>query len=247
MPMSQFSEIRLLIFDLDGTLIDSKLDLAHSVNATRAHLGLGPLPGDTIESYVGDGAQLLIRRALGASYSGEEIGRALEFFLLYYRQHKLDYTRLYPGVREALDAFGAVRPEAPVSGGDRTLAVLTNKPVRISREILEGLGVARYFRYVYGGNSFENKKPHPEGVLNILHDCRIQPSQAMMVGDSDVDVITGRNAGIWTCGVSWGFKPETFEAHPPDLIVHSLGELAARLDQDALATDRAHDAEPRVS
>jgi len=217
--MNQSSGIRLLIFDLDGTLIDSKLDLVHSVNATRAHLGLGSLPGETIESYVGNGAQLLIRRALGASYSDEEIGRALEFFLTYYRKHKLDYTRFYPGVREALDAFAG-----------RTLAVLTNKPVRISREILEGLGVARYFRYVYGGNSFENKKPHPEGVLNILHDCRIEASQAMMVGDSDVDVITGRNAGIWTCGVSWGFKPETFEAHPPDIIVHSLGELAALLD-----------------
>ncbi len=217
--MNQLAQVRLLIFDLDGTLIDSKLDLAHAVNATRAHVGLGPLSHETIESYVGDGAQMLIRRALGPPYSDEEIAHALEFFLVYYRRHKLDYTRFYPGVREALDAFG-----------ERILAVLTNKPVRISREILEGLGVARYFRYVYGGNSFENKKPHPEGVLNILHDCGMDASQAMMVGDSDVDVITGRNAGIWTCGVSWGFKPETFEHHPPDLVVHSLGELAAILD-----------------
>jgi phosphoglycolate phosphatase len=219
--MIQF-DIGLLIFDLDGTLIDSKLDLAHAVNATRARLGLGPLPIEKVGAYVGNGAPALMRRALGPDYSEEEVAGALEFFLSYYRGHKLDHTRLYPGVREALEAFG-----------DRLLAVLTNKPVRISREILEGLGVAPYFRYVYGGNSFENKKPHPEGVLNILHDCGLDRARAMMVGDSDVDVITGRNAGIWTCGVSWGFKPETFGAHPPDIVVHSLGELAAILHETA--------------
>jgi phosphoglycolate phosphatase len=226
MDLRQLARIRLLVFDLDGTLIDSKQDLVNSVNATREWLGLGPLPHDTISSYVGNGAPVLIRRAIGPDYSDEEHAQALEFFLTYYRAHKLDHTRFYPGVREALDAFG-----------DRTLAVLTNKPVRITNEILQELGVARYFRHVYGGNSFETKKPHPEGVLNILRDAGVEPDEAIMVGDSDVDVLTGRNAGIFTCGVSYGFAPHTFELTPPDVVVHSMGELAALLD--AAATQRA--------
>ncbi len=212
-------DIRLLIFDLDGTLIDSKLDLANAVNATRAFLRMGPIDHDTIASYVGNGAPLLIRRAIGPDFDEEHLARALDFFLRYYREHKLDHTRFYPGVREALNSFGG-----------RILTVLTNKPVRISREILEGLGVAALFRSVLGGNSFETKKPHPEGVHNILRDSGVSAGQAMIVGDSDVDVLTGRNAGIHTCGVSYGFAPHTFEFHPPDLLVHNLGELAALLD-----------------
>ena len=220
-------DIRLLIFDLDGTLIDSKLDLANAVNAARASLRLGPMDHDTISSYIGNGAPMLIRRALGPDFEEEDVARALEFFLGYYRQHKLDNTRLYPGVREALNSFG-----------DRILVVLTNKPVRISREILEGLGASGYFRCVFGGNSFETKKPHPEGVQNILEDSGVPPDQAMIVGDSDVDVLTGRNAGIHTCGVTYGFAPHTFETHPPDLLVRDLGELAALLDQPSSNQER---------
>ncbi len=213
-------DIRLLIFDLDGTLIDSKQDLANAVNATRASLRMAPLDPEAISSYVGNGAPTLIRRAVGPDFDDEELARALEYFLAYYREHKLDHTRLYPGVREALNAFG-----------DRVLAVLTNKPVRFSREILEGLSVSHYFRYVFGGNSFETKKPHPEGVENILRASGVPPGQAMIVGDSDVDVLTGRNAGIHTCGVSYGFAPHSFQTHPPDLLVHDLGELAALLER----------------
>ena len=219
-------DIRLLIFDLDGTLVDSRKDLVLSVNATRAHLGLPPLDEETVSSYVGNGAPVLIQRALGPGFAEDQLAAALRFFLAYYREHKLDHTDFYPGVREALDMFGG-----------RTLAVLTNKPVRISREMLEELGVAARFRYVYGGNSFENKKPHPEGVLSILADSRIPPAQAMIVGDSDVDVVTGRNAGIHTCGVSYGFKPHTFAQAPPDILVHSLPELAQILNRDGTQTN----------
>lgn len=215
-------DIRLLIFDLDGTLVDSRRDLIDSVNATRICLGLSPLDDDTVSSYIGDGAPMLMRRAL-PGFGDEDLARALAFFLAYYRQHKLDHTDFYPGVRGALEMFG-----------DRTLAVLTNKPVRISREMLEQLGVAPRFRYVYGGNSFENKKPHPEGVLSILNDSGVRAEHAMMVGDSDVDIVTGRNAGIHTCGVSYGFKPHTFEQIPPDVLVHSLPELAELLNQDEM-------------
>jgi phosphoglycolate phosphatase len=211
--------ISLLIFDLDGTLIDSKQDLVNAVNATRASLRMGPLDADTIASYVGNGAPMLIRRAIGPGFDEDQLARALEHFLTWYRDHCLDNTMFYPGVREALDAFG-----------DRTLAVLTNKPVRISRYILEGLGVLPRFKYVFGGNSFDTKKPHPEGILTILRDSGVPAEQALMVGDSEVDVLTGRNAGVLTCGVSWGFAPHTFQTNPPDLLVHDLGELAAMLD-----------------
>ncbi len=113
--------------------------------------------------------------------------------------------------------------------GDRTLAVLTNKPVRVSRHILTGLGVVDRFRFIYGGNSFEQKKPDPVGVLSILEDTGLDAAEAMIVGDSQVDVLTGRNAGIWTCGVTYGFQPHSFLENPPDLEVGSLPELAAKL------------------
>src|SRR3970040_1020573 len=135
-------QIQLLIFDLDGTLIDSKLDLALSVNATLEHLGRIPLDDETIFSYVGQGAPTLIRRVVGDDADAAEIARGLEFFLAYYREHKLDHTDLYPGTRETLERLangrnGSPRQAPRLTGtGPRTLAVLTNKPERVSREIL---------------------------------------------------------------------------------------------------------------
>lgn len=207
----------LVIFDLDGTLIDSKLDLAHSVNATRAWLGLGPLDNERVYSYVGNGAPVLIRRALGPEFSDAEVERALEYFLNYYREHMLDHTRLYPGVRECLDRL---------DGDGVLLAVLTNKPVRFSSAILEGLGVRDRFFRVYGGNSFEQKKPHPAGVEKLLEESGVPRERALIVGDSSVDVRTARNAGIRCCGVTYGFQPETFAEEPPDFLVNSPEELA---------------------
>jgi phosphoglycolate phosphatase len=207
---------KLVIFDLDGTLIDSKLDLAHAVNATRANVGLEPLQNELIYSYVGNGAPVLIRRALGPSFPQPEVDQALEFFLAWYRDHKLDYTVLYPGVREALDQLAA--------DGAR-MAVLTNKPFRISREILDGLGVASHFFQVYGGNSFEQKKPAPVGIHALLAEASVAPEQAVMVGDSGVDIQTARNAGIAAVGCTWGFQPESLVTNPPDYLIENMGEL----------------------
>jgi phosphoglycolate phosphatase len=206
----------LLIFDLDGTLIDSKLDLAHAVNATRAHMGLPPLEHELIYSYVGNGAPVLIRRALGGDVSDEQIAQGLEYFLAYYRDHMLDYTVLYPGVRETLEKL---------DNGKRHLAVLTNKPVRISVAILEGLGVGRHFFRVYGGNSFEQKKPHPIGVETLLRETGARKERTVMVGDSAVDVQTARNAGIPSCGVTYGFQPETLETLPPDYLLERMDQI----------------------
>ncbi len=210
-------QIDLLVFDLDGTLIDSKLDLALSVNATRADFGLSPLADEVVFSYVGRGAPALIRQAIGEDASEEQLQCSLEFFLDYYRQHMLDNTTLYPGVREALDRM--------VEAG-LALAVLTNKPVRFSRDLLRGLGLGGHFRVVYGGNSFETKKPHPEGLEKVMAELGVSPGNTMVVGDSAVDIRTARNAGAWACGVTYGFQPETFAEEAPDLLVGSLGKLA---------------------
>ncbi|MGH9657187.1 MAG: HAD family hydrolase [Bryobacteraceae bacterium] len=207
----------LAIFDLDGTLIDSKLDLAHAVNATRRHMGLASIEHDTVYSWVGNGAPVLIRRALGDAASAAEVQRALDFFLAYYRDHMLDHTVLYPGVRPSLDRLHAA--------GVR-LAVLTNKPVRISRAIVEGLGVGPHFRQVYGGNSFERKKPHPIGIDTLVAECSVARDRTIMVGDSSVDILTARNAQVLACGVTYGFQPETLAATPPDLTVDRLEQLA---------------------
>jgi phosphoglycolate phosphatase len=210
--------INLLIFDLDGTLIDSRLDLIHSVNATLRQCKRPELPGDIIASYVGDGAPMLLRRALGDPEDESFFKQALEFFLSYYREHKLDHTTLYPGIPEALAQMRS-------NGNQRKMAVLTNKPVNPSRAIVEGLGLASFFFRVYGGNSFRTKKPDPLGVKTLLQETETAPNQAMIVGDSSIDVLTGRNAGIATCGVSYGFAPHTFGEIPPDVVVASPKEL----------------------
>jgi len=214
-----FVGVQALVFDLDGTLIDSKLDLALAIDATLKHMGHGSLPHELIYSFVGAGAATLVRRALGDTVTDAEAEEGHRFFLAYYREHMLDNTVTYPGVREALEKLA-----------HHPMAVLTNKPVRFSQKILEGLGIASYFRYVYGGNSFESKKPDPEGMNILLRDFQLMPREAMLVGDSDVDVRTARNAGTWSCGVSYGLGLESLRAHPPDLMLDNLAELPAYLN-----------------
>jgi len=206
----------LLIFDLDGTLIDSKKDLSCAVNAARAHRGMPPLANETVFSYVGEGAPVLIRRALGPGASDGEVEDALAFFLAFYNDHMIDHTTLYPGVRETLDRLLAAGVK---------MAVLTNKPVRISRAIVNALGVGGHFRRVYGGNSFEQKKPHPIGVETLMAECGASRERTMMVGDSGVDVRTARNAQVKACGVTYGFQPETLDVDRPDLLVDRIEEL----------------------
>jgi phosphoglycolate phosphatase len=215
--------IRLLVFDLDGTLIDSRLDLIRSVNAMLRHIGRPELDGDLIASYVGDGAPALIRRALGGRDDEPLFRAALDYFLGYYRLHKLDHTTVYEGIPEVLSGLAQ-----PSNGAHRLMAVLSNKPVNPSRDIVQALGLRDFFVRIYGGNSFATKKPDPLGVQTILHETDIRAEEALMIGDSSVDVLTGRNAGLWTCGVTYGFSPLSLKEAPPDVLVETpreLGEL----------------------
>jgi phosphoglycolate phosphatase len=226
--------IKLVIFDLDGTLIDSRLDLVHSVNAALRHIGRPELPDDVIASYVGDGAPVLIQRALGGEAVDETIVRdGLQYFLSYYREHKLDHTTVYEGIPEALrfiqngHAVGGANLSlgGNSNGSPRRMAVLSNKPVVPSRAIVEALGLGPFFTNVYGGNSFSTKKPDPEGARKLLEENAVRPEEVVIVGDSHVDVETGRNAGLWTIGVSYGFAPHTLKAAAPDVLVNTPEEL----------------------
>lgn len=214
--------MHLLIFDLDGTLVDSKQDLIDSVNATRGYMNLPPLPGELVAKYVGRGALALVRSALGESAPEADVERAHTFFIKYYGEHMLDKTVLYDGVREALDRLRTT---------GHTLAVLTNKPVKFSERMMERLELGRHFVRIYGGNSFEpKKKPDPVGILTLLGETGISKAKTIMVGDSAVDIRTARNAGVQACGCSWGFQPETFAAEPPDFLIDHMSQLVERIE-----------------
>lgn len=214
-------KIKLLIFDLDGTLIDSRLDLSNSINAMLRHFGKPLLPNEVIAGYIGDGAPMLVRRALGDPDDESYLQHALEFFLLYYRQHKLDNTYVYPGIKDALDSIRSTRNGAAIK-----MSVLSNKPVRPSQAIVDALGLGSYFFQVYGGNSFHTKKPDPAGVNALLRESGAQPGEAVIIGDSDIDVLAARNAGTYSLGVNYGFAPHTFVDAPPDVLVETPAELA---------------------
>lgn len=212
-------KIKLLIFDLDGTLIDSRLDLAHSINAMLRNFGRHELPTDVIAGYVGDGAPTLVRRALGDPQDEGFLHEALHYFMAYYREHKLDNTYVYEGVREALAGI------QNANGSPRKMAVLSNKPVNPSRQIVKALGLSDFFVQVYGGNSFSTKKPDPFGAQTLLKENGCAPEEAILIGDSDIDVLTAQNAGLWSCGVTYGFAPHTLKTAPPDVLIASPAEL----------------------
>ncbi|HEY2466399.1 MAG TPA: HAD-IA family hydrolase [Terracidiphilus sp.] len=223
--------LKLLVFDLDGTLIDSAQDLCNSVNATLENFGRPSLSDQVIARYIGNGALMLVHRAFTTD-DGKEPGEQLltdayKFFLDYYREHKLDYTYAYEGVLEALEALHKLH--AQLDAPQRAMAVLTNKPVRPAQAICEALGLARYFLHIYGGNSFSTKKPDPAGLLSLMKEADAKPEETVMIGDSQVDVMTARNAGAWSIGCTFGLAPGSLEAIPPDVLVDSPADWTAAL------------------
>jgi len=225
--------LHLLVFDLDGTLIDSRQDLCNSVNATLKHFHLPALPDEVIASFIGDGAAMLIRRALtvpgelpieGPAPAESFFDEAFAYFLTYYRAHKLDYTTVYPGVLESLRVLKTL-PD----GTDRKMAVLTNKPVGPARAICEGLGLSPFFFRIFGGDSFAIKKPDPLGLATLMTMAGTKPEETVMIGDSDVDIRTARNAGAWAVACTFGLAPESLEDIEPDAFVDHASAWAQAL------------------
>jgi phosphoglycolate phosphatase len=226
--------LKLLVFDLDGTLIDSAQDLCNSVNAALSECNFGPLPDPAIAGLVGNGAPMLMRRSLALAgnidpneVSEDTFAKAYAFFLQYYREHKLDFTYAYEGVLDSLKALHELH-DAP-GGPQRTMVVLTNKPVRPARGICEGLGLADYFLHIYGGDSFPQKKPDPLGLRSLMEETGATPEETVMIGDSKVDVETARNAGAWSVGCAFGFGPQNILDTPPDVLVDSAAEWTQAL------------------
>jgi len=227
--------LKLLVFDLDGTLIDSAQDLCNSVNAALSEFHLGPLPDPAIASFVGNGAPMLMRRSLALAgniapgdVNEDLFSKAYAFFLQYYREHKLEFTYAYEGVLEALKALHELHDSA--AGPQRIMAVLTNKPVRPARGICEGLGLAGYFLHIYGGDSFPLKKPDPFGLRSLMVETGAAPEETVMIGDSKVDVETARNAGAWSVGCAFGFGPQNLMDTPPDILVSTAAEWTEALN-----------------
>ncbi len=216
------AELKLLVWDLDGTLVDSELDLAHAINAMLRNLNCPELPVEVVASYVGDGAPMLVRRALGDPEDESYVHSALEYFLAYYREHKLDHTYIYSGVLNTLEA---IRQRS-----DLKMAVLTNKPIVPSRAICESLGLAPFMSQIYGGNSFPTKKPDPHGARVLLQEHGARPCEALMIGDSQYDVLTANNSGMYSVGVNYGFSPESLKIHKPDALIDHPLELLDLLE-----------------
>ena len=224
-------KLKLLVFDLDGTLIDSRADLCASVNATLRHFNRPMLPDEVIASFIGDGASMLVRRSLGDPADEEFVSNAVEYFLGYYRVHKLDHTYVYDGVFEVLEKLVAKHGKSgrPRSSPGQRMAILSNKPVAPSKEICDELQLRKYFFQIYGGNSFPTKKPDPQGLLTLIAEARVRPEETLMIGDSDVDILTARAIGAWTLGCKFGLSPHTLEYAQPDCLVDEPRDWLAAL------------------
>lgn len=210
---------RLLVFDLDGTLIDSRRDLADATNALLVELGAAPLPVQTVAGMVGEGAAVLVRRALAAAGLDPDSPGALERFLTHYDERLLVHTAPYEGTREALEALRTMCP----------LAVLTNKPTRPTTRILEGLALAEFFEWTLGGDTAHGRKPDPAGLRWLMQQAGAAPSGTMLVGDSPVDRETAVRAGAAVCLVRYGFGFLFPDGCGDALVVDDPSELVARV------------------
>jgi phosphoglycolate phosphatase len=223
---------RAVLFDLDGTLVDSVPDIARAADATLAALGRAPPGLERVRGWVGDGVERLVHRCLTgdmrADADPELYREALALFLSHYARENGRDTRLYPGAAETLDALAAQ---------GIALGCVTNKPRTFSLALLETLGVAARFGIVVGGDDAARKKPHPEPVLHALRALAVTPAEAVMVGDSDADVSAARAAGVAVVAVSYGYnhgRPVATAA--PDAIIDRLDELPALLRRRAAAS-----------
>ncbi len=204
------------LFDLDGTLIDSSLDIAEATNFTLRELGFEPKPVDEIIKHVGYGGRKLLEGILGTD-EREIIDRAVSIFREYYFSNPSRYTKLYPGVLETLKT---------IKDTGKKVAVVTNKYEDISKRILEDVGIIEHIDIVVGGDTLSKKKPDPEPVLHVINRFSVTPERALMVGDSETDIISGKSAGAKTCLVMFGYgKKELAKSYLPDYIVESIEHI----------------------
>jgi phosphoglycolate phosphatase len=210
-----------LIFDLDGTLIDSRRDITTAVNRTREAYGLPPLALEQVVTMVGEGARVLLERALPEpELPAERIDEALALYLASYREVCLDQTRPYPGIEEML---AQLAPEYP-------MALLSNKGEELSRIVLQGLGLDRFFREVLGGDSLPTRKPDPSGLRLLAERLGAPVERVLLVGDTRIDAETARQAGCLFALVEWGFpRPPGIETLPADLRIGRAEELVSAL------------------
>jgi phosphoglycolate phosphatase len=206
----------LLVFDLDGTLVDSSRDLAAATNAALELVAPEhtTIPLAVVRSFVGEGARLLVERSLrhaGIDRSADEV---LPVFFECYSERLLATTALYPGMAEALDRLSG-----------RPLAVLTNKPGPFSRTILEGLGVGPRFARIWGAGDVKERKPDPSGLRRLVEELGANARTTWMIGDSAIDVRTARAAGVRAAGVTWGLDPGGVRREEPDRLVEHPREL----------------------
>jgi phosphoglycolate phosphatase len=206
---------RHVVFDLDGTLVDTKDDIAEAVNVTLVELGLPRQDPRTLWGYIGHGARVTVERALGAEHAAL-LDRAVDIFMPWYRAHLLDRSAVYPGLSDVIARLG-----------DRgvVFSVLTNKLADMSVAIIEGLGLRERFPRVIGGDSLQVKKPDPTGLRMLVDQAGIDADATLMVGDSAIDVATGRNAAVATCGVLWGFSGSSVEEAGADVLIATPAEL----------------------
>ena len=203
------------MFDLDGTLADTGHDLADSVNFTRAHFALTPLPDKLVYANVGRGVEHLLKHSLPEE-SADRFQEVMRVFLAHYENHLLDRTALYPGVHEVLKCFR----------GKRRL-VVSNKMLRLTLAVVRGLGVADEFDDILGGDSAPEKKPHPALLQLALQKFNVANTSALMVGDGDTDIEAGKRAGVVTCGVTYGLgNRDDLIAAKPDFLIDRIGDLA---------------------
>ncbi len=214
--------VRLVVFDLDGTLIDSRRDLADATNALIAEYGAEPLTVDAITAMVGEGAAVLVRRALAAARLDPDTPGALDRFLAHYDQRLTTHTVPYAGTSETLSAL---------EKDGYLLAVLTNKPARPTAQILDRLELARFFSQIVGGDTTMGRKPDPAGLLSIAARAGVAPGASVLVGDSPVDVQTARGAGAVVCIARYGFGAAagTLAPGPGDLAIDAPSELPAAI------------------
>ena len=218
MPIN--SRFELLIFDLDGTLLDTRQDLTDAVNYALRKLGFAELDRDTVTSYVGDGVRKLLERTLNHP-EDEILMRGRSYFIEYYSDHLADHTRPYPGVVEMLQTLSGKR-----------LAVISNKSQEFTVPLLETLHLAHYFEIIIGGNAGYPAKPDPAAVKAVLEKTGVPTDKALITGDSPNDILAGRAAGISTCAALYGYRPQSeLMELKPDFSIRQAAELIEILEK----------------